>query len=173
MKPGVVAHVFNPRRQRQENFWVRGQPGIQSEFQDSQGYTEKPYLEPPQNKNKKIYLFVKCVCVCVPNKLSTRSRVLLWKICKCCFSENVDNFERGLWTKIYKIILNYLLLCKVYLCVSMCAHILLLLLMFWFDFWSTVSRIPGWLPTWYVAENGMTLNSWCFNHYLQNHAYYT
>jgi hypothetical protein len=32
-------------RQRQANFWVRGQPGLQSEFQDSQGYTEKPCLE--------------------------------------------------------------------------------------------------------------------------------
>jgi hypothetical protein len=32
-------------RQRQVDFWVRGQPGLQSEFQDSQGYTEKPCLE--------------------------------------------------------------------------------------------------------------------------------
>jgi hypothetical protein len=31
------------------DFLVRGQPGLQSEFQDSQGYTEKPCLE----KNKK------------------------------------------------------------------------------------------------------------------------
>jgi hypothetical protein len=38
-------------RQRQENFWVRGQPGLQSEFQDSQGYTEKPYLEKPTNQS--------------------------------------------------------------------------------------------------------------------------
>jgi hypothetical protein len=30
------------RRQRQADFWVRGQTGLQSEFQDSQGYTEKP-----------------------------------------------------------------------------------------------------------------------------------
>jgi hypothetical protein len=30
---------------------VRGQTGLQSEFQDSQGYTEKPCLE-KQNKNK-------------------------------------------------------------------------------------------------------------------------
>jgi hypothetical protein len=26
-------------RQRQADFWVRGQPGLQSEFQDSRGYT--------------------------------------------------------------------------------------------------------------------------------------
>ena len=29
-------------RQRQADFLVPGQPGLQSEFQDSQGYTEKP-----------------------------------------------------------------------------------------------------------------------------------
>jgi hypothetical protein len=45
-------------RQRQADFWVWGQPGLQSEFQDSQGYTEKPCLEnhnqtkPNQNKTK-------------------------------------------------------------------------------------------------------------------------
>jgi hypothetical protein len=38
-------------RQRQEDFWVWGQPDLQSEFQDSQGYTEKPCLE-KQNKIK-------------------------------------------------------------------------------------------------------------------------
>jgi hypothetical protein len=40
-------------RQRQVNFWVRGQPGLQSEFQDSQGYTEKPCLEKQQQQKKK------------------------------------------------------------------------------------------------------------------------
>jgi hypothetical protein len=42
-------------RQRQVDFWLRGQPGLQSEFQDSQGYREKPCLEipPPQKKKKK------------------------------------------------------------------------------------------------------------------------
>jgi hypothetical protein len=40
------------RRQRQADFWVRGQPGLQSEFQDSQGYTEKPCLEKKKTKNK-------------------------------------------------------------------------------------------------------------------------
>jgi hypothetical protein len=28
----------------QAEFWFRGQPGLQNEFQDSQGYTEKPFL---------------------------------------------------------------------------------------------------------------------------------
>jgi hypothetical protein len=32
-------------RQRQADFWVRGQPCLQSELQDSQDYTEKPCLE--------------------------------------------------------------------------------------------------------------------------------
>jgi hypothetical protein len=41
------------QRQRQADFWVRGQPGLQSEFQDSQGYTEKPCLKTKtKNKNK-------------------------------------------------------------------------------------------------------------------------
>jgi hypothetical protein len=39
-------------RQRQANFWVGGQPGLQSEFQDSQGYTEKPCLEKQNKKTK-------------------------------------------------------------------------------------------------------------------------
>jgi hypothetical protein len=41
------------RRQRQMDFWVRGQPGLQSEFQDSQGYTEKPCLEKPKKRKEK------------------------------------------------------------------------------------------------------------------------
>jgi hypothetical protein len=42
------------RRQRQADFWVRGQPGLQSEFQDSQGYTEKPCIKNKQtNKQTK------------------------------------------------------------------------------------------------------------------------
>jgi hypothetical protein len=43
-------------RQRQANFWVRGQPGLQSEFQDTQSYTEKPCLKKtkkPKNKKQK------------------------------------------------------------------------------------------------------------------------
>jgi hypothetical protein len=39
-------------RQRQEGFWVQGQPGLQSEFQDSQGYTEKPCLEKQKTKQQ-------------------------------------------------------------------------------------------------------------------------
>jgi hypothetical protein len=50
----MVVHTFNPRlgRQKQADFWVWGQPGLQSEFQDSQGYTEKPCLEKQKTNNK-------------------------------------------------------------------------------------------------------------------------
>jgi hypothetical protein len=44
-------------RQRQADFWVRGEPGLQSEFQDSQGYIEKPCLEKPKKKKKKSYAY--------------------------------------------------------------------------------------------------------------------
>ena len=40
------------QRQRQADFLVQGQPGLQSEFQDSQGYTEKPCLEKQTNKKQ-------------------------------------------------------------------------------------------------------------------------
>jgi hypothetical protein len=39
-----------PALGRQANFWVQGQPGLQSEFQDSQGYTEKPCFEKQQQQ---------------------------------------------------------------------------------------------------------------------------
>jgi hypothetical protein len=50
----VVAHAFNPttREAEQADFWVRGQPGLQSEFQDSQSYTEKPCLGEKKKKKK-------------------------------------------------------------------------------------------------------------------------
>jgi hypothetical protein len=41
--------------QRQVHFWVWGQSGLQSEFQDSQGYTEKPCLEKQKQKQKLKY----------------------------------------------------------------------------------------------------------------------
>ena len=34
------------------DFWVQDQPGLHSEFQDNQGYTEKPCLEKSKNKTK-------------------------------------------------------------------------------------------------------------------------
>jgi hypothetical protein len=40
------------RRQSQEDFCVPGQPGLQSEFQDNQGYTEKPGFKKSKKKKK-------------------------------------------------------------------------------------------------------------------------
>jgi hypothetical protein len=45
----VVAHTFNPSTREAEA--GRFQAGLQSEFQDSQGYTQKPCLK-KQNKTK-------------------------------------------------------------------------------------------------------------------------
>jgi hypothetical protein len=36
--------ILAPRKQRQADLWVKGQPRLQTEFQDSQGYTEKSCL---------------------------------------------------------------------------------------------------------------------------------
>jgi hypothetical protein len=54
-QPGVVAWAFNPSTWEAEagDFWVQGQPGLQSEFQDSQGYTEKLCFEKPKKKKKR------------------------------------------------------------------------------------------------------------------------
>jgi hypothetical protein len=57
-EPGVVAHAFNPStREIEAGGFLSSRPrGLQSECQDSQGYTEKPCLElhhPPPKKKKK------------------------------------------------------------------------------------------------------------------------
>jgi hypothetical protein len=55
-------------RQRQVDFWVWGQPGQQSEFQDSKGCSEKPCLQKNKtNKQKR--------CVCVRACVHVRARV--------------------------------------------------------------------------------------------------
>ena len=60
-------------RQRQVDFWVRGQPGLQSEFQDSQSYKEKPCLEKTKNKTKqKKKIFNKW---CWSNWMSSSKRI--------------------------------------------------------------------------------------------------
>jgi hypothetical protein len=85
---GMVVHAFNPSIREAEagGFLSSRQPGVQSECQDSQGYTEKPCLEKPKKKKKKkkstrpkrskersfvfccsYYLFVFIVYVCVPH----------------------------------------------------------------------------------------------------------
>jgi hypothetical protein len=49
----VVAHTFNPSTWEAEAGRFLQQPGLQSEFQDSQGYTVKPCpKKTKQNKTK-------------------------------------------------------------------------------------------------------------------------
>jgi hypothetical protein len=48
----VVAHAFNPSTWEAEAGGFQGQPGLQSEFQDSQGYREKPCLEKKKINSK-------------------------------------------------------------------------------------------------------------------------
>ena len=53
----MVVHTFNPSSLEAEAgwfLWVPGQPGLQGEFQDSQGYTEKPYLKQTNKQNQGI-----------------------------------------------------------------------------------------------------------------------
>jgi hypothetical protein len=45
-------------KQRQADFWVRGQPGLQSEFQNSQSYTEMPCLKKTKKEKKKESYFL-------------------------------------------------------------------------------------------------------------------
>jgi hypothetical protein len=40
-------------RQRQVDFWVQGQSGLQGGFQDSQGYIEKPCLKQTNKQTNK------------------------------------------------------------------------------------------------------------------------
>jgi hypothetical protein len=72
-------------RQRQVDFWVRGQPGLQSEFQDSQGYTEKPCLKKPKKEKKKYEQMdlVRVYCI-----ISTFINVWIFQI-KGCLGEKI------------------------------------------------------------------------------------
>jgi hypothetical protein len=45
--------IPTPGRQRQADFLVRSHPGLQSEFQDSQEYTEKPCLKQTNKQTNK------------------------------------------------------------------------------------------------------------------------
>lgn len=51
----LVEHSFHssPQKQRQVDLRIQRQPGLLIEFQDSQGYSEKPCLE--NNNNSKAY----------------------------------------------------------------------------------------------------------------------
>jgi hypothetical protein len=64
-------------RQRQTDFWVRGQPGLQSEFQDSQGYTEKHSLS-----QKKVFIDSLWVSHHAPQSHSSPNP-LIAALCSC------------------------------------------------------------------------------------------
>jgi hypothetical protein len=52
-----MVHTFNPSTYKAEaggSLWIQDHPGIQSEFKDSQGYTEKPCLEKQSKAKQKI-----------------------------------------------------------------------------------------------------------------------
>ena len=48
-----MAQAFNPSTWEAEagTFWVEGQPGLESEFQDSQGYTERSCFNKTNKQN--------------------------------------------------------------------------------------------------------------------------
>jgi hypothetical protein len=55
----VVVHTFNPStREAEAGRFLEFEPGLQSEFQEGQGYTEKPCLEKQKNPktNKKLII---------------------------------------------------------------------------------------------------------------------
>jgi hypothetical protein len=58
-------------KQRQADFQVQGQPGLQSEFQDSQGHTEKPCLENTKKQKQKQKQ--------KKNKNDDKMRIPVWK----------------------------------------------------------------------------------------------
>jgi hypothetical protein len=69
-------------RQRQADFWVWGQPGLQSEFQDSQGCTEKPCLEKTEDYRcfpPTLLFFFFFLCKCV----YTRICLCMNLVCAC------------------------------------------------------------------------------------------
>jgi hypothetical protein len=53
-KLGVVVHAFNPSTWEAEaGGFLSSRPASQNEFQDRQGYTEKPCLEKTKNQKPK------------------------------------------------------------------------------------------------------------------------
>ena len=60
-----MVHSFNPTSQEAEagrSLWVQNQPGLQSEFQGSQGYTEKPCLRKKKKFKEKFTTVVSKLC---------------------------------------------------------------------------------------------------------------
>jgi hypothetical protein len=78
-------------RQRQMNFGVRGQPGLHSEFQDSQGYTEKPCFKKTRKKEEKKEMEVLCTMLSLETvrKLCKKKK----KPNKCNLTFGISNLE--------------------------------------------------------------------------------
>jgi hypothetical protein len=62
----VMMYIFNPSTWEAEvgrYLWIRGHPDLQSKFQKSQGYPEKPCLKflPSKKKKKKKRLYLKFI----------------------------------------------------------------------------------------------------------------
>jgi hypothetical protein len=66
---GVVAHTFNPSTWGAEaGGFLSSRPGLHSEFQDTQGYTENPVLKNKQTKKKSMVAHA-----CNPNIWQTKT----------------------------------------------------------------------------------------------------
>ena len=62
----MVTHAFNPSTWEAEasgSLWDQGQPGLQSEFQDSQGYTEKLCLRKKKKQTEGTFQWLRAFAV--------------------------------------------------------------------------------------------------------------
>jgi hypothetical protein len=97
-------------RQRQADFWVQGQPGLQSEFQDSQGYTGKPCLEKNQKDKKEnsvrrehrtlLYTYLSIIYNMASINVSEMQSMLM--LCPYSLTQNnlgPTNSRHGVWSK--------------------------------------------------------------------------
>jgi hypothetical protein len=82
--PAVVTHAFNPSTwEAKAGRFLSSRSGLQSEFQDSQGYTEKPCLE----KNKKTKTKKPPQLTVLPQVLSSFPATTWW----------LTNICNGIW----------------------------------------------------------------------------
>jgi hypothetical protein len=90
------------RRQRQADFWVQGQLGLQSEFQDSHGHTEKPCLE--KNKNKKRKRKQKTHHICTHTHTHTHTHLcLFYSISSLCNVTSIGTLSVVITFKLWDI----------------------------------------------------------------------
>ena len=127
----MVAHACIPAlgKQRQVDFWVQGQPSLQSESQDSQDCTEKPCL----GKKKENIFYISDLCIIskhiiilifFPFKMVNNGTIWFFRFFICiCMYVYVHTY---LCMYVYKYIYNvYKCICMhaclcVHVCVSVC-----------------------------------------------------